>query len=428
MRVSGPGALTIAQKMTHHLSFSPRNATLKVLHDANEQPLDEAIVIYFKAPYSFTGEDIVEFQCHGGTIVASMVLERILELGARLAKPGEFTKRALLNGKMDMTKAEAIASLINAKSEDAARLLGRQLMGSLKTYVETIRTELVEILAYIEVTIDYAEEDLPKDLLSRIDAKLRKIENELNRTLEASRSREGLIEGFRIAIVGKPNVGKSSLLNALLHYNRAITSEIAGTTRDTIEESLKIGTHLVRIIDTAGIRESEETIEKIGIQRAIASVENADIVIALFDRSLPMDSDDRKIVDLLEKYKERKRIFVLLNKKDLPPRFEADRLSAYEPITISVREDTSVLIRKLREYLDGQSRTDDMILINKRQIHQVTKANEAIKRARKLLENGEFELFAYELNDAIEAMAMITTPFEREEILDRMFGSFCLGK
>jgi len=414
--------------MTHAHTLNPRKATLKTLYDDNDHPLDEAIVIYFKAPFSFTGEDIVEFQCHGGTIVASMVLERIIELGARLAEPGEFTKRALLNGKMDMTKAEAIASLINAKSEDAAKLLSRQLKGALHDYVESIRTKLVEILAYIEVTIDYAEEDLPGDLYEQITQKLESIKEELEKTVEASRSREGLIEGFQIAIVGKPNVGKSSLLNALLHYNRAITSDIAGTTRDTIEESLKIGTHLVRIIDTAGIRESGETIEKIGIERAIASAESADVVIALFDQSAPIDKDDFRIIDLLQKQKGQKRIIVLLNKKDLPPKFDLKQLSDFDPIPISVKEDTSVLIEKLRDYLDLQSRSHDMILINKRQIHQVSKAAEAISRAQSVLAEGEFELFAYELNDAIEAMAAITTPFEREEILDQMFGSFCLGK
>ncbi len=385
-------------------------------------------MLYFKAPYSFTGEDVVEFQCHGGTIVASTILRAILEAGGRLAEPGEFTKRAVLSGKMDLTKAEAIASLIEAKSEDAAKILARQMKGSLREYVDRLRETLVEILAYTEVTIDYAEEDLPTDLQEQIQAKLAKIRAELNHTLQISKSREGLIDGFRIAIVGKPNVGKSSLLNALLHYNRAITSDIAGTTRDTIEESLKIGTHLVRIIDTAGIREGTEEIERIGIERSIAAMEEGDIILALFDASQPLDHDDRRILSLLTRYQEKKEIVVLVNKKDLPQRIDLTPLEHFDPLMISAKTDSSLVIERVKQILDAQRLDDELILINQRQILHVTRAKEAIERAETLIQTQELELFAYELNEAITHMAALTHPFERDEILEKMFGSFCLGK
>ena len=267
IRLSGDRALQIAKQLTQRDTLAPRYATLTPLYSSNNELIDEAIVIYFEGPRSFTAEDIVEFQCHGGQIVAQKVLDALLAAGARLAEPGEFSKRAFHNGRIDLTEAEAIAQLIEAKSEDAAKILARQMKGELKEYVESIRDRLLEIMAYSEVTIDYAEEDLPEDLVQQIQERLDTLHAELSRTLQASQSRSGLMQGFKVAIVGKPNVGKSSLLNALLNYNRAIVSDIAGTTRDTIEEQVKIGTHLIRIVDTAGIREASDEIERIGIEQ-----------------------------------------------------------------------------------------------------------------------------------------------------------------
>jgi tRNA modification GTPase len=254
IRLSGTKALEIAKKITKKENFTPRYATLSNVYDLQGTLIDESIILYFQAPFSFTAEDVVEIQCHGGFIVAQSILKTLLACGARLANPGEFSKRAFFNGRIDLSEAEAIAQLIEAKSEDAAKILARQMKGELKEFIEKIRDAIIHILAYSEVSIDYAEEDLPQDLVMQIEAKLRDLVDSLHKTLVASRSREGLMQGFRVAIVGKPNVGKSSLLNALLNYNRAIVSDIAGTTRDTIEEQVKIGTHLIRIVDTAGIR------------------------------------------------------------------------------------------------------------------------------------------------------------------------------
>jgi len=406
----------------------PRNAQLCTLYDAENSLIDEAIVIYFQNPRSYTGEDVVELQSHGGTVTADRIITTALAYGARIATPGEFTKRAVMHGKMDLTQAEAAAKLIESKSVDAAKILSRQLKGELKQFVDELRDKLVEILAYIEVNIDYAEEDLPQSLQEQIAQKLDYIGQVLTKTLQASRSREGLLEGFKVAIIGKPNVGKSSLLNALLHYERAIISEIAGTTRDTIEEEIRIGTHLVRIVDTAGIRDSGDVIEKIGIERSLKAIESADIVVALFDASRPLDSNDTEIIALLERFIEEKEVIVLLNKADLPLEIEKERLNLFHPITISTKEDVTAVVDAIAGILDTKNAEDETVLISKRQVDAAQKAYDAIKRAHALLESGELELFAYEVNDAIEAIASITHAFERDEILDQMFGNFCLGK
>ena len=300
IRLSGDKALDIAKQLSKKENFTNRYATLTNIYDKENTLIDESIIIYFKGPHSFTAEDVVEIQCHGGFIVAQSILKATRALGARLATAGEFSKRAFFNGRIDLSEAEAIAQLIEAKSEDAAKILASQMKGSLKKYIEDIRDEIIHIMAYSEVSIDYAEEDLPEDLVLQIKEKLDELKSSLNSTLLASKAREGLMQGFKVAIVGKPNVGKSSLLNRLLNFNRAIVSDIAGTTRDTIEEQVKIGTHLIRIVDTAGIREASDAIEKIGIERSLEAIEQSDIVIGLFDASREIDSEDEQILSLIE--------------------------------------------------------------------------------------------------------------------------------
>jgi len=390
--------------------------------------IDEAIVLYFAAPKSYTGEDVVELQSHGGIVTAERILASCTAYGARLANPGEFTKRAVLHGKIDLAQAEAAAKLIESKSIDAAKILSRQLKGELGRFVNELRDKLVEILAYIEVNIDYAEEDLPQTLQDEIRTKLAYIRAKIEETLHASESRAGLIEGFRVAIIGKPNVGKSSLLNALLRYDRAIISDIAGTTRDTIEEEIRIGTHLVKIVDTAGIRQSGDTIEQIGIERSLKAVKHADLVIALFDGSMPLDANDREIIELLEKECQDKELIVAINKSDLPQQIEDAAIDKFSPLRISTKQDASAIVKRLEEKLNKQNIGSDLLLISKREVDAAKRAYDAIDAALVQLEYGELELFAFEINEAIDAIASITQPFERDEILDKMFGSFCLGK
>lgn len=425
VRLSGKEALYLAKKITKKENFSPRYATLSYIYDTNNNLIDQALVIYFQAPKSFTGEDVVEFQCHGGIMVASLVVETLLEHGARLAENGEFSKRAFLNGKIDLTKVEAIAKLIESKSEDSVKLLARQMRGELQGFVENLRTKLIEILAFVEVNIDYAEEDLPLDLLQSIENKLEEIQTALHVSYESSKRREGLLSGFYIAIIGKPNVGKSSLLNALLNYERAITSDIAGTTRDVIEEEIKLGTHLVKIVDTAGIRSTEDIIEKIGVTKAKNAIKEANIIIAMFDISSQKDEQDRAIEALVEDIKKEKKVFIVFNKIDKNPLYSP---IPKDSIQVSCKKTPKIIIEELIRYLDTQSVDDCVMFTSKRQLQAVKKAQEAIEESKILLHEGTLELFAFHLHTAIENISSITKPYAQDEMLDAMFSSFCLGK
>ena len=425
VRISGANALEIATKISKKTTFQPRLATLSSLYDFNNEVIDEALVLYFKAPFSFTGEDVIEFQCHGGVAIANMLINEALKRGARIANPGEFSKRAFFNNKIDLTKAEAISKIIEARSEDAVKLLARQLKGELTNFVNEIREDLLFMLAYTEVSIDYAEDDLPSDIFAQIKNKMEKIIVKLSNTLDASRRREGMIEGFKVAIIGKPNVGKSSLLNKLLNYDRAIISDIAGTTRDTIEESVRIGTHIIKIVDTAGIRDASDVIEKIGIEKSIQAISEADIVIALFDNGKVCDVEDYKIIQLIDE-NSNKEILKVLNKSDLQNHFDKTKIDDF--IELSTKEDINPLIKKIEMILDSNTHSDEMTLISKRQILSVENTLYSINLSKNPLETGELEFFAHYITDALEQISSITRPYENDQMLDVMFGEFCLGK
>ena len=425
VRISGANALEIATKISKKTTFQPRLATLSSLYDFNNEVIDEALVLYFKAPFSFTGEDVIEFQCHGGVAIANMLINEALKRGARIANPGEFSKRAFFNNKIDLTKAEAISKIIEARSEDAVKLLARQLKGELTNFVNEIREDLLFMLAYTEVSIDYAEDDLPSDIFAQIKNKMENIIVKLSNTLDASRRREGMIEGFKVAIIGKPNVGKSSLLNKLLNYDRAIISDIAGTTRDTIEESVRIGTHIIKIVDTAGIRDARDVIEKIGIEKSIQAISEADIVIALFDNGKVCDVEDYKIIQLIDE-NSNKEILKVLNKSDLQNHFDKTKIDDF--IELSTKEDINPLIKKIEMILDSNTHSDEMTLISKRQILSVENTLYSINLSKNPLETGELEFFAHYITDALEQISSITRPYENDQMLDVMFGEFCLGK
>ncbi len=427
IRLSGEDSLRLASIISHKNKIIPRHAHLTSLYNKEDALIDQAIMIYFKNPHSFTGEDIVEFQCHGGMIIAQEILETLLVHGARLALPGEFSKRAFLNGKIDLTKAEAIAKLIEAKSVDAAKILAKQLKGDLKEFIDDSREGMLKAKAYSEVMIDYAEEDIPTDVVDNIiiqlDALVLKIEN----IVDASHRRKGLIEGFKVAIIGKPNVGKSSLLNGFLAHERAIVSEIAGTTRDTIEEQVRIGSHIIRLIDTAGIRDARDSIEKIGVERSLSSIKDADVLIALFDLSREFNVEDAKIVELIETIED-KEVIVVLNKSDLEAKLDLNKLKKFKPLNISAKNDFKKLTKKLEDFFNDIGQDEELMLISTRQIDAVTQTKMAILEAKEPLLRGELELFSYHLQDAITALSSISKPYDSEEILDKMFGEFCLGK
>ncbi len=428
VRLSGEKSLEIAKKVTSKSSLKPRYATLTDLYDTQGELIDEAIVIYFKSPHSFTTEDVVEFQCHGGTVIAEKIMDTLLDYGARLAEPGEFTKRAFLGGRIDLTEAEAIAKLIEAKSEDAAKILARQMKGELKEFVEDVREKMLRAIAFAEVTIDYAEEDLPEDLTRNISSQLEELERRMESILSSSLRRRGMIEGFKVSIVGKPNVGKSSLLNAILNYERAIVSSIPGTTRDTIEEQIRVGSHLVRIVDTAGIRESADTIEKIGIERSVSAIEESDIVVALFDASRPWDDEDEKILTLLQNYEKEKEIVVALSKTDLEKKIDTSKIDRFNPLELSKENRVQKLVEELEKRLSKISHSDELLLISTRQIEAVKRARDSIREAKGPLLEGELEIFSFHLTYAINAISSISKPVDFNEIMDKMFSEFCLGK
>lgn len=425
VRMSGSRSLEIIQALSKKADFTPRYATLTTLYDREGEILDEVIVIYFKAPFSYTREDIVEIQCHGGNMMVRRILEETLHLGARVAQRGEFTKRAFLNGRLDLSQAQAVAKLIEAKSIEAQKTLLKQLKGELSVFVEQSRESLYEVLAYSEVMIDYSEEDIPEDTLNLLHQKIDTLYERLENILLHSKARVGIFEGFSLCIVGKPNVGKSSLLNALLLYDRAIISDIAGTTRDTIEEVLNIGSTQVRLIDTAGIRESGDEIENIGIAKSKEAVQKSDIVLAVFDSSREFDDEDEKIIELLRK-QEGKRIITVFNKSDLPQK--SCNTLPYPSFSLSAQNKEIV---ELMRYLQGileESESDEIILTSTNQIQSIQNTLEFLAEAKKMLDSGCLELFSYNVRDAIESIGAITKPYDGADLLDKMFSEFCLGK
>ena len=427
IRLSGDNALKIAKKISKKDKIKPRYATLSSIYNRDNILIDQAIIIYFVSPNSFTGEDIIEFQSHGGLIIAQEIIETCLYYGASLAKAGEFSKRAFLNGKIDLTKAEAIAKLIEAKSIDATKILAKQLKGELKNFIDESREMLLKALAYNEVLIDYAEEDIPNDIMNNLISQLNNLSKKIEKIVEVSYRRKGLIEGFKVSIIGKPNVGKSSLLNSLLNYDRAIVSNIAGTTRDTIEEQIRIGSHIIRIIDTAGIRDAKNDIEKIGVERSLKSLQESDIIIALFDGNQDIDKEDNKIIEILNKIQD-KYIIVAINKFDLKQRINKDVLSKFNPINITAKEENRVITDKLLEILNSIDDGEELMLISTRQIEAVIKAKKEIDFSIIPLKNGELEFFSYHLQEAIKEISSISRPYNNSEVLDKMFGEFCLGK
>ncbi len=427
VRLCGANAYTIATKLTKKTSITPRHATLSYIYDISSNPIDSVIVVYFKAPNSFNGEEIVEIQCHGGTMSASLILSRCMEEGARLAEPGEFTKLAVLNSKITIDQAEAINQLISANSEKSAKYLAKHLQGSLGKMVDDMRASLIDALSFSEVCIDYADEDLPQDTIDRLKDKIAKIADTLDYTVKASVAREGLFQGFKVSIIGKPNVGKSSLLNKILNFERAIVSPIAGTTRDTIEEQIKIGGFAIRLVDTAGIRSTEDEIEKIGIEYSIKAFNDSEIVLALFDSSTKLSDEDYEIIKLINSGKSKK-IIVILTKSDLDTYIDKSVFNDFWVIEYNKNEEPIKIYNELEKILDDSYDFEGDILINKRQINAAQNAYTEVCSSLSFLENLELEFFSYHIKEAIQFISSITKPYDNDEMLDSMFKNFCLGK
>ncbi|WP_104640042.1 tRNA uridine-5-carboxymethylaminomethyl(34) synthesis GTPase MnmE [Helicobacter bizzozeronii] len=433
VKMSGDQSLAILRKLTHKEHFTPRLATLVGVHDLQGDLLDTCLALYFKAPHSYTGEEVVEIQCHGGIVVTRLILQACLAQGACLAQAGEFSKRAFLNGRLDFSQVQALAKLIEAKSEKGAKMMAKQLKGALKDFVQSTRTALLELLASSEVLIDYAEEDLPLDLGTTMQAKLHATLEKLQGILEFSKSQSARLEGYKLCIVGKPNVGKSSFLNALLLEERALVSPIAGTTRDSIEEVISLYGSCLKIIDTAGIRHASDAIESLGIAKSLKSMQESDIILALFDLSAPLDSQDQHILELLGAQKD-KIIGVIFNKDDCPQELDTQALlnalpPSLPPLKLNTKQPCLPLLKDLLKPLFAEDNPNEsVILASLTQQQALEQTITHLTSATHTLASLELELFSYHLKDALESLGQITQPYQVEELLDTLFSSFCLGK
>lgn len=435
VRLSGKRAPEIAHHITRKNHFEPRYATLCCLYDEEGGLIDEAIVLYFAAPKSYTCEHLIEFQCHGGDLIGNQVVTMCLRLGARMAYAGEFTKRAVLNGRIDIAQANALAQMIATKDMQFQRALIHQLKGELGVFVESVREILLSALAHTEVMIDYSEEDIPQDIIDTIWHKLTILSERLRRIYDFSRTRSYTKE--KICLIGKPNVGKSSLLNSILLYDRAIISPIAGTTRDRIEEDICIDGHFVRLVDTAGIRDNTDVIEEQGIQKTKEALLECSIVLAVFDGASAFDEEDQQVVELIyQARRERKmqnlELFIIINKADKPQLLNERDICLQAPIihisALDKEQSAMTIHNMLKHHFQERTISNDVILSASYQLESIHATIKHIQGAKEKLESLELELFAYHIRDALESIGHITHPYRSEEVLDTMFGEFCLGK
>ena len=401
----------------------------KIYNDS--RMVDEVLVSFFKSPNSYTKEDLVEINTHGGSIVMKEILNLVLKKGAMLAEPGEFTKRAFLNGRIDLTQVESIATILNAKSEEELRISGELLQGKLYNKVVNIKEKLMDILMHLEVNIDYPEYDTDEKETEEIVSTVTDILKDLKRFEATFDVGSKIKDGIKVSIIGRPNAGKSSLLNNLLNKERAIVTEIEGTTRDSIEEDLNINGINIKIIDTAGIRETDEKVEKIGIERAITIAEKSDLIIAIFDISKPFNENDRKILDIISK----KESLILLNKYDLVKDIELPeeiKNTGKEYIYTSMlekkgTEDVIEWITKKTESLKI-NKNNDIIIIHERQKKVITDVIEMIEQILKDLEIIPIDMISENIRDVINKINELTGENVKEEVLNEIFKNFCLGK
>ena len=394
--------------------------------------IDEVLVVKMKGPHSYTAEDIVEIHCHGGVVSVKRILNLILSKGARLAEKGEFTKRGFLNGRIDLTQAEAVIDMIKAKTDISFDMGLNQLSGALSEVLNKLKDELVSMQALIVANIDFPDEDIEDaayhDLMERSDKILEKMDN----LLDNSKNSRLLRDGINTVILGKPNVGKSSLLNGLLKYDRAIVTDIAGTTRDIIEDYINLDGVLLKITDTAGIRETDDEVEKIGVNIAREKLKEADLVIAIFDNSRVFDKDDEEILNLI---KDKKHI-TILNKDDLDQKISDEEIEKYfkdDYLRLSVMENESV--KKIENliidlFFDGELQiSSDSILSNIRHINALKEAKKALLEVNESLKEKVFlDLIEVDLENVIGHISEITGTITTEDIFDRVFSDFCIGK
>ena len=437
IRLSGDDCFKILQKI-----FKPKNKgeikgyTIKygnIVKSENDEIIDEVLVSYFVAPKSYTKENMCEINSHGGIVVENQILEECLKNGAVLAEPGEFTKRAFLNGRIDLSQAEAVIDIINSKTEKEMMVAQRHLEGSLSKKIKDIQGEILNLMADIEASIDYPEYDIEETTNKKINDTLNSVEEKLLKLKNSFENGKILKEGIKTAIIGKPNVGKSSLLNLILGENRAIVSDIEGTTRDTIEEYINIKGIPLKIVDTAGIRKTNDEVEKIGVERSINNISNAELIIALFDDSRTFDDQDQKILDLIEG----KKTIILINKIDLGKNLikENEKLKKFKNNIIEFSTINETGLDKLYNQIEELFKLNELdcenteIITNNRHKQQILYALEDVAKGRESLETHmPVDITAICLKDILERLAEITGENVSEDIINEIFKKFCLGK
>lgn len=434
VRLSGSEAIAIAQKV-----FRSKDLTTATSHTINyghiidpdkDEILDEVMVTIMRAPKTFTREDVIEINTHGGIAVTNEILQLLLRQGARMAEPGEFTKRAFLNGRVDLTQAEAVMDIIRAKTDKAMNIAVKQLDGSLKHLIDNTRQEILNTLAQVEVNIDYPEyDDVEEMTTALLREKTQEFQDLLESLLRTARRGKILREGIATAIIGRPNVGKSSLLNNLLREDKAIVTDIAGTTRDIIEEYVNIKGVPLKLIDTAGIRETDDVVEKIGVERSRKALSEADLVLLVLNASEPLTEQDRALLALSEMTNR----IILLNKTDLPEAIEADELPS-DVIRISVLENQN--INQIEERINqlffdnaGIIEQDATYLSNSRHISLIEQALQALQAVNEGLEFGmPVDLLQVDMTRCWQILGEITGDAAPDELITQLFSQFCLGK
>ncbi len=443
VRLSGPEAIAIADlvfqgmqggKLDDHREDRLRYG--KVVDPQTGKTVDEVLALVMRAPHSYTAEDVVELQCHGGVVVVAEVLSLCLKLGATMAEPGEFTKRAFLNGRLDLSQAEAVMDIVRSPTRLGLEVAVDQLEGSLSRRIKEIQESLYQIMVQVEASIDFPEDDLPDVELGEIEHTLKLVLTDIAELLHTADDGKILREGLKTVITGKPNVGKSSLLNTLLDENRALVTDIPGTTRDSIEEVVNLRGVPLRLIDTAGIRESGDVVEQLGVARSLDLLKEADLVLHVLDRSDALTADD---FDVLERTKEKRRV-VLINKVDLPPLWGISDLGDVgdSPILeMSLLQESRQVVQTLGDVILGLiGRGSITSFAGSRAFITRARHKQALQQAELALQDSlatvnqgfPLDLIAVDLYAALEHLGEITGETVRENVLDRIFAQFCIGK